>query len=185
MLIPRTPKKVFTSIMFAFLTLGALSQMVSSQTTVAAPSSLSETYGQWIVRCATPEVGEGAAPAVQLCEMAQDLYQRDSGQRILAISLQPGTGEGASLTLITPFGLLLSEGITIEVDEAVLLQTGFRTCLPAGCVAVAELDQANVDALAIGQNATVIMTSTNTQQLSITVSLDGFTSAWNRLKDIL
>lgn len=156
--------------------------MTLAQTADVSPTSLTETYGQWVVRCVTPAAAEGAEPTTQICEMSQELRQRETNQRVLAVSLQQRKEEGASLTIVAPFGLLLSEGVKIEVGEVKLLNAAFRTCLSAGCVAVADLAQADIDVLAAGETATVLMADTNNQELRINVSLTGFTAAWNRLK---
>lgn len=125
-----------------------------------------------------------AAPATQICEMTQILSQRDSGQQILAMAMQPST-TGAKLVFVAPFGLALSQGLCVNIDDNPLLETLFHTCLPTGCVAKTDISLTFVDALAAGENATIIMVgASNAQEISITISLAGFTAAWNRLKDL-
>jgi invasion protein IalB len=151
-----------------------------------APTSLTETYRDWVVRCATAPPVEGQTASVRICEMTQELRQQDSGQRVLALSViqAADSTDTASLTLVSPFGLLLSAGIQIEVTEAPLLDMAFRTCLPAGCIALSDLTADQIKVLAAGETATVVLTDTNDQTLRLDVSLAGFTAAWNRLKDL-
>jgi invasion protein IalB len=173
----------------AILMTTALSGPLQAQeTTAEAPTSLTETYRDWVVRCVTPAAaveGQTASP-VRICEMTQELRQQDSGQRVLALSVIRSADDAntASLTLVSPFGLLLSAGIQIEVSEAALLDMAFRTCLPAGCIALSDLTADQISVLAAGETATVILTDTNGQTLRLDVSLAGFTAAWNRLKDL-
>jgi invasion protein IalB len=159
----------------------------AQQATAEAPTSLTETYRDWVVRCATaPSVEGQTASPVRICEMTQELRQQDSGQRVLALSVIQSADDAdtASLTLVSPFGLLLSAGIQIEVSEAALLDMAFRTCLPAGCIALSDLTADQIGTLAEGETATVILTDTNGQTLRLDVSLAGFTAAWNRLKEL-
>lgn len=161
------------------LTMGTV-DMTQAQTT-EGPSSLTETYGDWVVRCVAPQAVEGQAAPTQVCEMTQELRQADSGQRVLAVALQ-STEAGASLTLVAPFGLLLEAGLQVAVDEEAVTEGRFRTCLPGGCLSVIDLTTDVLDKFAAGNAATVTMRDTSEQDLSLSVSLAGFTAAWNRLK---
>jgi len=152
--------------------------------TVETPTSLTETYKNWIVRCVTPTVTEGQAVPDRVCEMVQELRQQKSGQRLLAIALQPTKAEGATLTFIAPFGLLLSAGLKVAVDGSAVAQGEFRTCLPRGCVSVINLAQVALNKFIAGDTATITMQGTNGRDISLAVSLSGFTAALNRLKDI-
>lgn len=149
------------------------------------PSTIQETYRDWLVSCATPQATEAAPAPARVCEMRQELRRADGNQRVLTMALQPAAeGTGATVTMIAPFGLLLSQPITIDVADTRVLDVPFRTCLPAGCVATAPANQDAVDIMALGAEAVVSMTSTDGQTLKLTVSLAGFTTAWNRLLDL-
>jgi len=151
--------------------------------TAQSPTSLTETYKSWIVRCVTPTAIEGQKAPARICEMVQELHQKKSGQRLLAMALQPNA-KGASLTFIAPFGLLLSKGVKVAVDGSAVTQGGFRTCLPRGCVSVINLAQDALDTFTAGEIATITMQNTKGQEISLAVSLAGFTAAWSRLKEI-
>jgi len=155
---------------------------VGQAQTAEAPTSLTETYKSWIVRCVTPTAIEGQAAPARICEMVQELNQQKSGQRLLAMALQPTKAEGVTLTFIAPFGLLLSAGLKVAVDGTAVAQGGFRTCLPRGCVSVINLENGTLDKFIAGDTATITMRDTNGREISVTVSLSGFTAAWNRLK---
>jgi invasion protein IalB len=47
--------------------------------------------------------------------MSRELLQHDSRQRLLLFAVN--TGEGKAKATLMPFGLLLSEGIRIEIAE--------------------------------------------------------------------
>lgn len=177
----RTIKQTtFMAALVASLALGGGETM--AQTASETPSSLTETYGDWVVRCVSPEAAEGQPAPARVCEMTQELQQQ-TGRRVLAASLQKAES-GARLTVIAPFGLLLSEGVKLSVGETQVAALGFTTCLPAGCVAVSDLDVTAVDTLAAGDQALVEMTDTNTQPVKLNLSLKGFTAAWNKLASL-
>jgi invasion protein IalB len=152
-----------------------------AQTATETPSSLTETYGDWVVRCVSPAAVEGQPAPARICEMTQELQQQNTGQRVLAVSLQKAETT-TRLTVVAPFGLLLSEGVKVSVADKELVSASFRTCLPAGCIAVSDLDEAVLTAFAAGDQAVVAMQDTNAQPVNINLSLAGFTNAWNRLK---
>ena len=110
------------------------------------PSSVIETYRDWTVRC-VPQ-GEG-----RVCQLVQELAQTESGQRVLSfvIDAPAGGAETVSATLVTPFGLKLSDGISVRVDDDQDARVlAFSTCLPIGCVAPIDLDEAALDQFRAG-----------------------------------
>lgn len=150
------------------------------------PSAVQETYRDWVVSCVTLQATEATPAPGRICEMRQELRQAEGNQLVLAIVLQQAQIEaaGASFTLVAPFGLLLSEPITIDVEDARLTEVAYQTCLPRGCIATTQVDQAAVDRMAAGATAIVGMATTEGQVLSVPVSLAGFTGAWNRLSEL-
>lgn len=159
-------------------------RMAQAQET-ASPSSVQETYQSWVVGCVTPQAVEGQPAPGRVCEMRQELRQAEGNQRVLAVALQPAAeGDGASLTLVAPFGLLLSQPIAIDIAEARVIDVPFRTCFPQGCLATTQLPQAGIDQMAAGDEAVITMTTQTDQALTMRVSLAGFTAAWNRLLDL-
>jgi len=176
--------KRLTSLVLAtgMLTMGMMDMALAQ--TAQAPTSLTETYESWIVRCVTPPAVEGQKTPARICEMVQKLRQKKSGQRLLAMALQPTKEDGATLTFIAPFGLLLSKGVKVAVDGTAVTQGGFRTCLPRGCVSVINLAQGALDKFTAGNTATITMQNTGGQKISLSLSLAGFPAAWSRLKEI-
>ena len=175
-----------TAALAALTLLGGLTTMAAAQQAASeAPTALSETYGDWVVRCATPATVEGQPAPARQCEVTQELRQQDSNQRVMALSLRKGAeADTGALTVVAPFGLLLSAGVLIDVGETPLLELGFQTCLPAGCIALSDMTTEEITAMAAGETAAVVFTDTSNQPLSLNVSLEGFAAAWNRLKGL-
>ncbi len=171
---------------------GVLVVITYAQIAVAGPTALSETYSDWsetysdwVVRCSTQTTNAKVKPEARLCEMTQEWRHQETDQRVLMISLRSREDAGATLTLIAPFGLLLSDGVRIGVDGKSLQRADFNTCLPSGCVAITDLIESEVDTLSLGVGATVLMSDTSNQGLLVKISLSGFTAAWNRLGEVV
>ncbi|EHS50902.1 Invasion associated locus B family protein [Rhizobium sp. PDO1-076] len=145
---------------------------------VAPPlaSSLTETYDNWVVDCRRVN---GTDPAMHSCAMSQSQVNAKR-QRVLAIEVQPRS-DGASAIMVLPFGLALSQGITVQVDATEKSKPiPFTTCLPTGCVASLDMDPALLKALRQSEAFNVGVQSNEGQPLEFSVSLAGFSAAFER-----
>ncbi|WP_244480739.1 invasion associated locus B family protein [Mesorhizobium sp. Root157] len=139
-------------------------------------SSLNETHGDWVVKCQQQN-------AATRCALSQSQVNQQSRQRVLAIELAPDDdGETASGVVILPFGLRLSSGAVLRIDEgAPLPALGFSTCLPAGCLVPLTFDAAMVAALRGGTALKLTAVANDgEQQVAFSISLTGFSSALAR-----
>lgn len=144
-----------------------------------APETLSETHGDWLVRCAAP-----AEDGNRQCEMAQDVRERgEGGRRVLSMAVQRGDGDAAQLTFIGPFGLRLADGMGLRIDEAETpqLMIPFLTCVTDGCIAVSPLAPELRIALLEGEALEAVVMSVGGEPVRIGLSLEGFAAAWARL----
>lgn len=141
------------------------------------PDTLTERYRDWVVRC----VGAGAVG--RSCEMTQELRQRDSGQRVLALAVQRGEGDAGQITAIGPFGVRLAEGLALAEPEggAVLAELPFVTCMPDGCIAARTIDAPLLEALRAGTAIEARLVAMSSETVRLSLSLMGFTAAWERL----
>lgn len=181
-------RMVFTGTMLSLLSFGAVSGVPAQQGGDLGPSSLSETYSDWKVNCV--QNGADAGGRRRSCEMVQELTQRETGKRFLVISLRP-KGEGALVSVLAPFGLLLSDGIRVDFSEEALFSVPFHTCVSVGCIGAVEVPIPIIATLAAGDAVDVKMTGTSLlpgdgddRDIRVTISLIGFTAAWNRVKTI-
>ena len=168
-------------------TLGSLAlALPASAQESEGPDRLNETYRDWVVQCVTQAVSQpqDGAASTRVCEMVQQLSQRESGQRVLTVGLRRTEGGGTAMTVIAPFGVLLSDGVRIRLEDTDVIQMGFLTCLSNGCIANADLESDAVAAMERGTGATVRMQTLQGQALDLEVSLMGFTAAMNRLRSL-
>lgn len=150
-----------------------------AQGTPPAPSSLRETYEDWVVSC----IGLGQT---RRCAFSQEQRQRN-GQHILAIELVPARDGTLAGTLLLPFGLALDRGVRLGLDQAApgaLLP--FRTCVPAGCVVPVTVTAAMQRTYRGGTSLKLDMIANDTgQPVAFALSLKGFGPALDRTLALL
>ncbi|MCD4512178.1 invasion associated locus B family protein [Brucella pseudogrignonensis] len=142
-------------------------------------SSINETYGDWTVNCAI-------ADNQKRCGFSQEQGNSQTGQRLFAIDLQPPADGQTNGVLLLPFGLHLDDGVKLKLDEQNLGQGArFSTCLPAGCLVPVSFPAVATDAMKKGEK--LIITATRNGGVDVatfTVSLNGFTTAMNRVAEL-
>ena len=165
----------------------AMTSMLPATTAIAqgalemtGPTSLSETYDAWTVQCANQQQGDSSQ---RICQMSQELLQQKTRQRVLTFAIGMTT-EGSKATLVLPFGLLLSEGVRVQIAEEEVLQGAYRTCLPTGCLAEIEFPKAAIEKFESAEAASVLMTANSGQPVKTDISLKGFSAAYRRLVDL-
>lgn len=140
-------------------------------------TTLREGHGDWIVSC---DIATQNDVSRKVCGLSQVQTNSQSHQRVLAMELQPKDSvvEG---TLVLPFGLDLSKGVTLQVDDGtVLASLPFQTCLPAGCLVKLNFDAMSVAALRRGNSLKVKIVPVGGQEMTLSVSLKGFPDALAR-----
>ena len=142
-------------------------------------SALSETHGDWTVNCQVTGTNK-------ICSLSHQQFNKQSGQRLLALELTTKSGQDATGTLALPFGLALAKGVTLEIDDQKLegsLQ--FNTCQAVGCLVPVTF---NADTTPLLQNGTTLKinaTAADTAQpIVFTISLNGFAGALARTADL-
>lgn len=141
-------------------------------------TSLNETHGDWTVSCGKNQL------QIMNCLMSQQLLNAENKQRVMAIELTIANGPAAGLngTMVLPFGVKLSDGVKLAVDEnSLLTEMPFSTCLPLGCVASIQLNPKMVEAFRVGSIVSIVLNTLEDTQLKVELSLKGFSSAHNRI----
>ena len=142
------------------------------------PDTLAETYADWTVRCSTTD-------DTRRCWMGQSLQREPGGEQLLLVEL--ALKEGAThLGVLAPFGLLLSAGIMLKVDDHAPSKQEFRTCLPPGCISEAALGEHRLAELRAGTRLEITMVVADSgAPLVLDMSLSGFTAAHSRLTELV
>lgn len=150
-----------------------------AQTTSTGPSSLTETYQDWRVSCS----GQDQA---RRCGFSQTLRQQN-GQRVLTLELVPSKDGGLTGTLLLPFGIELSRGITLGLDEAAPGPAlAVKTCLVAGCVVPFNISAAMAKGYRSSTKLKITtIASDSGNAVPFTLSLNGFAAAQDRATALL
>ncbi len=143
-----------------------------------APQVTVTEHGDWEVRCETTSGN---------CFMYQ-LARNGAGNPVAEIRIVrlPDQGEAAAgVTVITPLGSLLSEGLVLQVDDAEARQYPFNWCVRSGCFSQFGMTAAEVTAMRAGTVARlrIVAVSAPDQPVILEVSLTGFTAAHNALSN--
>ncbi|MFO7853786.1 MAG: invasion associated locus B family protein [Paracoccaceae bacterium] len=165
---------------------GAGAQEADAAAPTGAPPAQRElvttaTHGDWDIVCV-----DGEAP----CVMRQNGVTAD-GQRALEMSVrrvepqqtEQGTVESV-LTIVTPLNVLLRQGLTLQVDAAEPTTGQYTICTNEGCTLTEPAPNVLIDQLKRGAEAKLSFVYVQGQQagqVDATVSLNGFTAAWNAL----
>jgi invasion protein IalB len=106
--------------------------------------------------------------------------RRGSSDLSLAVVTE---GEGEVRVLRAPLGLLLGEGVKVEVDGRSLGRLAFLTCEVDGCVAPVRLDGVIRRALRGGNTLSVELLRRTGEAISAEYSLIGFIAATDLLRE--
>ena len=137
-------------------------------------SSLTETHGDWIVRC------DVASQTAIACAVRQEQLDKATQQRLLAIEIIPAADD-VSGTLVLPFGLSLERGVLLLVDDNMQMPNQrFATCLPGGCIVRLAIDPEVVVAMRNGKALNVVAVQDRGAEARFAISLAGLASALDR-----
>ncbi|PXA97414.1 invasion-associated locus B family protein [Nostoc sp. 3335mG] len=134
-------------------------------------------YGDWQMSCDTPP---GAS--FEQCAIIQNVLAEDQPNVGLSvIVLRTADREARLLRVLAPLGVLLPNGLGLNVDGNDMGRVAFVRCLPNGCVAEVALDDDLIEVLSNGENAIFVVFKTPEEGVGIPVSLNGFSEGFAAL----
>lgn len=152
----------------------------ASQTALGSgASSLTENYADWQIACAVNSDKQNA------CVLSQRQQKKETGQQVLLMVLQVDK-QSVKGNLVLPFGLLLSDGVSLQIDdEPFLAKADFRTCIPSGCVVPLTFSDKQLNQLVQGQQLNLhLVISDNNEPVKLAVSLNGLAKAIARVNNL-
>jgi len=177
-------RRLLPALVGSFLITNAFAQEpldMQRPTTTQRPTTLSETYDAWTVQCVNQVQEERTLRA---CQMSQELLQQETRQRVLLFAISKEPEAAPKATLVLPFGLLLSEGVRIQIGETEVVRGAFRTCFPTGCVVELDMPADVIGQFENAQTARVLMMANTGQPVRTDISLKGFAAAYRRLQEL-
>lgn len=156
--------------------LGALGMALMSAP-ASAQGTVRAEYGDWQMSCDTPP---GAS--FEQCAIIQNVLAEDQPNVGLSvIVLRTADREARLLRVLAPLGVLLPNGLGLNVDGTDMGRVAFVRCLPNGCIAEVELDEDIIKVLSEGTTAIFVVFKTPEEGVGIPVSLDGFAEGFTAL----
>jgi len=134
-------------------------------------------HGDWQLSCDTPP---GAS--FEQCAIIQNVTAEDQPNVGLSvIVLKTADNQARLLRVLAPLGVLLPNGLGLNIDGTDLGRVAFVRCLPNGCVAEVIMDDALIETLSTGDNAIFVVFKTPEEGIGIPVSLNGFGAGYAAL----
>jgi invasion protein IalB len=150
---------------------------VALASTAAAQGVVKAQYGDWQMSCDTPP---GAS--FEQCALIQNVSAEDQTNIGLSvIVLKTADRQARLLRVLAPLGVLLPNGLGLNVDGTDIGRVAFVRCLPNGCVAEVVLDDDLIAKLSAGSSAIFVVFKTPEEGIGIPVSLTGFKDGFEQL----
>ncbi|MEM9715549.1 MAG: invasion associated locus B family protein [Pseudomonadota bacterium] len=136
-------------------------------------------FGDWELRCFGEE-------EPRRCLLSQ--FARTAEGEVLAQMRVEALPEGAQaaggVTIIGPLGVLLTAGLTMQIDDGRINRYPFAVCERDGCLARFGITPTEVEVMKAGATATlaVVAAQSDGSPVPLAISLDQFTAAWDALQ---
>lgn len=142
----------------------------------AEPSTAPEA--PWSAQCIAP-----SRDAPLNCQIEQRAVVTETGQLLLLVTIAvPGESRQPVLTVRTPLQLFLPAGVRIDVDGRNAEKLEFRTCDQQGCYVRNPISSTTLAAMVKGLKLNIILENLNNQQLTVPMSLSGFTDVYGKVR---
>ena len=138
------------------------------------------SVGAWDVAC--PPQGTNCAMA-QIGNDSAGVPVLEMVVRKLEEPLEVGERTAiAVLDVITPLGVVLTEGLSVVIDGGRQESAPFQICTEQGCLVREPIDNDLISRFKRGNSAVISVVAANQGEVKVTLSLSGFTKAYDGLK---
>lgn len=128
----------------------------------------------WVKVC-----GKDPQANTEICYTTRD-FVSDQGQPVLAVAIYDVKGKPEKITrFILPLGLLLAPGIKFGVDFGSTADGKFAICLPNGCFAEGQINEAFINLMKKGTLLNVKFKNQVGAEVTFQVPLAGFGKAFD------
>ncbi len=134
------------------------------------PGNVRSSHGAWSIICDTP-----AGATSEQCAMMQNVVAEDRPEIGLSVViLRTADNSAEILRVLAPLGVLLPNGLGLNVDGQDIGRAYFVRCFEDGCYAEVILEEPLLTTLRNGEAATFIVFQTPEEGIGIPVDLAGF-----------
>lgn len=141
-----------------------------------------DVHGDWEVRCI--RAPEGQKDRCELYQLLQD-GDGNSVAEITLFGLPPGQQAAAGATIVTPLLTLLTQQITLQVDDGTAKRYPFTWCGQVGCYARVGFTADEIAAFKRGNTAkiTIVPVAAPDTTVELPVPLSGFTAGFDAVNE--
>ncbi|MEX3007944.1 invasion associated locus B family protein [Hoeflea sp. TYP-13] len=162
------------------LPIAALMVLATGYITAAAaqqPGTVRANHGAWSIVCDQP-----AGASSEQCALMQNVIAEDRPEIGLSVViLKTADKKARVLRVLAPLGVLLPNGLGLNVDGKDIGRAYFVRCFTDGCYAEVILEDTLLNTLKNGGTATFIVFQTPEEGIGIPVDLAGFTDGFAAL----
>ena len=134
-------------------------------------------HGVWSIICDTPAGASG-----EQCALMQNVVAEDRAEVGLSVVvLKTADRKAKILRVLAPLGVLLPNGLGLNVDGKDIGRAYFVRCLKDGCFAEVILEEKLLKTLKSGSTATFIVFQSPEEGIGIPVDLTGFSEGFSKL----
>jgi invasion protein IalB len=152
-------------------------QMAPGQAQPQAPGTVKSNHGAWSVVCDKP-----AGAATEQCALMQNVIAEDRPEVGLSVVvLKTADRKSKILRVLAPLGVLLPNGLGLNVDGKDIGRAYFVRCFADGCYAEVVLEDELLKTFRSGAQATFIVFQTPEEGIGIPVDLKGFAEGYDAL----
>jgi len=154
--------------------------MLAAAATLLQAGALSaqapETPGAWRVEC----TGDGKTLE---CRAIQQIFQLPSRQLVASVAVRyvPET-KGATMSLLLPLGLNLTEPVLIKVDNGPPERQPIQTCNNSGCLVTMAVNDKFLAAMRTGLDLKLTVQDASKKPIEMSLPLLGFGIAYDKTK---
>ncbi len=139
--------------------------------------TLRSSHGAWNILCDTP-----AGAKSEQCALVQNVVAEDRPEVGLSVVvLKTADNKAKILRVLAPLGVLLPNGLGLNVDGKDMGRAYFVRCFQDGCYAEVILEDTLIKTLQTGTSATFIVFQTPEEGIGIPVDLKGFADGYAAL----
>ena len=139
-----------------------------------------DEFTDWELRCERVESGDDPCQLYQLLEDQEG----NAVAEISMFALPEGAQAAAGATIVTPLMTLLTEDVSLTVDDGQTKRYPFSWCTAIGCIARVGFTDAEVQSFRGGNTATlaIVPVAAPDQTVDLKISLSGFTAGFDAVK---
>jgi invasion protein IalB len=152
-------------------------QQVPTTQVPQPPGTVRSSHGAWSVVCDKP-----AGAATEQCALMQNVIAEDRPEVGLSVVvLKTADRKSKILRVLAPLGVLLPNGLGLNIDGKDIGRAYFVRCFADGCYAEVVLEDELLKTLRSGATATFIVFQSPEEGIGIPVDLKGFADGYDAL----